>query len=92
MKIFSNLRTSLSWFCYKNKDKTELFFCQDRYVIDFIYKHFGSFRKEFQVTSMSIQTYTCLHNLECPEDISLFQTLKFKNKNIIETEILSFCS
>ena len=52
----------------------------------------GSFRKESQVTSVSIQTYTCLHNLECREDTSLFQTLKFKNKNIIEAETLSFCS
>ena len=52
----------------------------------------GSFRKESQVTSISIQTYTCLHNLECCEDISLIQTSKFKNKNIIKTEILSFCS
>ena len=50
----------------------------------------GSFRKESQVTSISIQTYTCLHNLDCCEDISLIQTLKFKNKNIIETEFYPF--
>ena len=55
-------------------------------------KVLGSFRKESQVTSISIQTYTSLPNLECREDILLFQTLEFKNKNIIETEILIFCS
>ena len=55
-------------------------------------KIFGSFRKQSEVTSISTQTYACLHNLECLEGISLFQTLKFKNKNMIEADILTFYS